>query len=100
MDSPDKVASPTFAISKVYQSVKLKLHHFDFYRLAEADLMEHELEGVLEDPDSTVVVEWGDIVKHVLPDERLTIIITKTGEDSRRMEFICPKSLQYLVEDL
>jgi tRNA threonylcarbamoyladenosine biosynthesis protein TsaE len=100
MGSTDRVSSPTFTISKLYKSDNLELHHFDFYRLGEAGLIAHELEDVLNDPNCVVVVEWGGVVSHVLPDNRLSISIKRTGEDARRIDISCPESLAYIAEDL
>jgi tRNA threonylcarbamoyladenosine biosynthesis protein TsaE len=100
MGSSDRVASPTFTVSRIYKASDLELHHFDFYRLAEAGLMEHELQDSFGDPKVVVVVEWGDAVKHVLPSERLTIQISKTGDDGRKLELCCPKSISYLIEGI
>ena len=96
--SSDVVGSPTFMLSKVYKATKCDIYHFDFYRLTEAGIMEHELSDVLENPQAAVIVEWGEVVQHILPESRLTIRINKTSEDSR--EFVCtfPEELAYLVE--
>lgn len=98
--STDKVASPTFTVSRVYKGTGLEIMHFDFYRLADAGLMQYELHDVLQDPQVVVVVEWGDVVGHVLPEDRLTIRIAKTGDQSRELELNYPESLAYLVEDV
>jgi tRNA threonylcarbamoyladenosine biosynthesis protein TsaE len=97
MGSQDHVASPTFTLSKVYKAGSLELHHFDFYRLGDAGLMAHELYDLIADPEVVLVVEWGDVVQHVLPDERLTIRITRNAEEAREIEFRYPENLQYLV---
>lgn len=96
--SPDKVASPTYTISKVYKHGSRELHHFDFYRLQEAGLISHELTEVIEDPACTVVFEWGEVIQNVLPASRLTVTITKTGEEARNLAFRYPDSLAYLME--
>lgn len=96
--SPDKVASPTFTISKIYKTEKLEIHHFDFYRLQEAGVIADELAEVAGDPQTVVVVEWGDIVQHVLPARRLTITIRQTPEGSRELHFTCHDDLKYLLE--
>lgn len=95
--SSDVVGSPTFTLSKVYKTQKFEIHHFDFYRLSEAGIMEHELVDLLLDPEIVVIVEWGDVVQHVLPDRRLTIRLRKTQDETR--EIICqfPPELSYLV---
>lgn len=98
--SADKVASPTFTVSRLYKGKDLELHHFDFYRLADAGLMEHELHDIINDPEVVVVVEWGDIVDHVLPPGRLTIRMTRTGDDSRLIEMSCPDASDYLLKGL
>lgn len=98
--SSDHVSSPTFTISNVYEAGGLTIHHFDFYRLAEAGLMEHELEDVLRQKDQVVVVEWSDVVAHVLPKDRLTIHFASNGEDKRTCTFEYPKKLEYLVAEL
>lgn len=96
--STDRVASPTFTISRVYKADDLEIHHFDFYRLGEAGLIAEELAEVISDPHVITVVEWADIVQDVLPQERLTITIEKTPADGRRLTFQAPASLQYLMK--
>lgn len=98
--STDRVASPTFTVSKLYKGKNIEIHHFDFYRLADAGLMEYELHDLLGDPEVVVVVEWGDVVVHVLPAERLTIHLKRTGDDSRQLDLTYPEPLQYLVEGI
>lgn len=97
--SEDRVASPTFTVSKVYNTPGFKIHHFDFYRLKEAGLMEHEISELLNDPESVVVVEWGTVVKHVLPDERLTIEILQSDSESRAVHLTAHPSVSYLIGD-
>lgn len=96
--SKDVVGSPTFMLSKVYKAPKFGIHHFDFYRLNEAGLIEHELHDILEDSKAVVIIEWGEVVQHVLPEKRLTVHINKTNQEGR--EIICdvPAELKYLVE--
>lgn len=98
--STDKVASPTFTISKVYKTEKLEIHHFDFYRLVEGGMAAHELHDLVGDPQTVIVVEWGGVVEDVLPKEKLTVDIKRTGEESRQLTFTCPDSLQYLTEKI
>lgn len=95
--STDNVASPTFTISRVYKTNQLELRHFDFYRLSQAGLIEHELTDVLGDSNIVTVIEWGDVVSHVLPGQRLSIQITNNGENSRQLTFNYPENMSYLV---
>jgi len=100
MGSPEHVSSPTFTVSKAYKAKELMLHHFDFYRLPEAGLIGHELGEVLGEDENVIVVEWAGMVQHVLPEERLTVHIKNTGEETREFVISYPKSLSYLVENL
>lgn len=88
--SADRVASPTFTISKLYQAGDRQIVHFDFYRLSEPGLMVHELAEYLDDPHSVVVVEWGDLVQSVLPANRLTIRLARQGETERQITMHYP----------
>ncbi len=98
--SKDRVASPTFTISKVYDCPDFQIHHFDFYRLPDAGLMANELSDVVGDPAIVTVVEWADAVKHVLSDDRLHIAIKQLPNGDRELTFSVPAALQYLVKEL
>lgn len=99
-DSTDVVSSPTFTVSKVYKTPKFEIHHFDFYRLGDAGLIEHEVHDLLDDPTIVLVVEWGGVVEHVLPENRVTITLTRTGDELRSIVIDYDDTLDYLVEDL
>ena len=100
LNSRDVVASPSFTISKVYRAGALAIHHFDFYRLREAGVMANELAESAGDPGVITVVEWADIVQHVLPACRLTVRFTPQADGVRRLTFQCPNALHYAVERL
>lgn len=98
LGSTDKVASPSFTISREYNFGDKTLYHFDFYRLSDPGLVANELSEVLGDPKAVVVVEWADIVGDVLPTERLTIQIKNTGETQREFTYSYPEALNYLIK--
>lgn len=98
--SSDVVSSPTFTISKIYKTPHFDIHHFDFYRLPNAGLASHEVEDLLDDPKIVLVVEWGGVVDHILPDRRVTINLTRSGDESRQLLVTYPENLGYLLEDL
>ena len=101
LGSSDRVASPTFTISRVYTSGRLSIYHFDFYRLHEAGLVAEELADIIGDQHVVTVVEWGGIVNNVLPKERMTIHISRSAasDDTRDLTFTYPETLAYLMED-
>ena len=83
----EPVQSPTFTISRVYDSPKgLRLVHYDFYRLSEAGIMGDEIREAMDD-DSVVVVEWAGAVDDDLPKDRLVVKITTISQEERLVEF-------------
>ena len=94
--SQDRVSSPTFTISQEYHAGERTLYHFDFYRLHEAGIVAAELAEVTRDPAAVVVVEWGGIVHDTLPEDRMTIQITATGENARELVVRYPETYTYL----
>lgn len=97
LGSHDKVASPSFTISREYKAGDITMYHFDFYRLSDPGIVANELAEVVGDPMAVVVVEWADIVENVLPADKLTIGITSTGDTERAINCRYPKNLQYLI---
>jgi tRNA threonylcarbamoyladenosine biosynthesis protein TsaE len=95
-----RVYSPTFTISNLYECDKFEVHHFDFYRLAEAGVVGFELEESVGRDDVVVVVEWGNTVKDVLPDDRLKVLLSATAEDGRSLKINHVALSSYLVEGI
>ena len=86
LDITEPVQSPTFTISRVYQSPGgLTLAHYDFYRLGEAGIMAEEIHEVTMQQQTVTVVEWAGAVEQVLPADRLTARILAIDEQSRRV---------------
>lgn len=98
--SKTHVSSPTFTISKVYKARSFEIVHFDFYRLDEAGLIEYEIKDAIFDPSTVIIVEWSDVIKHVLPHERLTVDITQQDDEARKLKLSFPANLEYLMEGL
>lgn len=90
--STDRVASPTFTISKVYDAPHFSIHHFDFYRIQEPGLIRHELEDVLGDPEIVTVIEWSGIVADVLPPSVIKVTISSHGDNDRTILIDKPES--------
>jgi len=95
--SHDHVSSPTFTINKVYKTPKHTIHHYDFYRLHEAGILEYELQELVEDSSNILVVEWGEIVGHILPNKRMKIEIEQLEGEVRQFSISCDTTLSYLM---
>lgn len=94
----DEVQSPSFTISRVYEARDgLELHHYDFYRLQDAGVMQYELAESISDPKAVTVVEWADTVQDVLPAERVVIQLKYTPDGKgREFDIQTSESLNYL----
>ena len=80
------VVSPTFTLVREYEEGRLKLYHFDLYRIEdEGELEELGLDEYFRD-DSVVVIEWNRISR--LPGKVTEIVITVNPDDSRTIEVI------------
>ncbi len=81
----EEVTSPTFNILLVHEG-RVELAHFDLYRLErEAELEDIDFWGVLES-GAACLVEWGDRFPDALPPDALTVSISITGDESRRID--------------
>ncbi len=79
------ITSPSFTISKSYAlpNSKGRLIHYDFYRLPDPGLMLDDLQENLDNPENIIIVEWGESVANILPENRIRIHITYNENDSR-----------------
>ena len=79
------ITSPTFNIIKEYLNGEAPLYHMDVYRLEEAD----ESIGITDyfNKDGVTIIEWADIIKDKLPEERLVIRFKVIDEDTRVLVF-------------
>ena len=79
----EDVTSPTFAIVEEYEGTKLRLLHWDLYRLEE----DWELEDVdwygLTESGAVSLVEWGDKFPDALPDDCLHVDIRVADDGTR-----------------
>ncbi len=81
----EAVTSPSFTISKVYQGQNATLVHYDFYRLTDPGIMEEDLAESINDPQAITIVEWGESIQNVLPQDRKIIEIKYIDENTREL---------------
>ena len=88
----ENITSPTFNIIKEYLNGEMPLYHMDVYRL------DGNTDGVgIEDyfkKGGVVIIEWADMIRDILPEERLDIKFKIVDEETRVLTFI-PHGQQY-----
>jgi tRNA threonylcarbamoyl adenosine modification protein YjeE len=78
-DRAAEVPSPTFSLSQVYETSRLTVTHFDFYRLASADeAREVGFDEALE--NGAAIVEWPERAPELLPGSRYEIELAETAD--------------------
>ena len=88
LDINENITSPTFTIVNEYDSGRLKLNHFDVYRVSDPD----EIYAIGFDDyifsDAVSIIEWANYIEEILPKDFLHIYIEKDlekGEDFRKI---------------
>jgi tRNA threonylcarbamoyladenosine biosynthesis protein TsaE len=81
----DDVQSPSFTISRTYTARDdLELHHYDFYRLPDPGIMQHDLAESAGDSRAITIVEWAQTVADILPTDR-TKLVFRVGDEQQRL---------------
>ena len=82
----ETVTSPKFNIIKEYPNGELPLYHMDVYRLDgkvdDLGIEDYYTRG------GVTIIEWSDMIKDYLPEERLDIKFKVIDEDTRTLTFI------------
>jgi len=81
----ENATSPTFTLVNEYTrtSDTQRFYHMDGYRLSGAvEAQTTAFEDILDAP-GVIVIEWPERIVGILPDDRLWIDITRTGEGQR-----------------
>ena len=92
LEIEENITSPTFNIVKEYTTGEMPLYHMDVYRLDETDnnigLEEYFNKGGI------TIIEWSDIIKDILPNERLEIKF-KFKDENTRVLILTPYGQKY-----
>ena len=78
----ETITSPTFNLVKEYVSGELPLYHMDVYRLEDGDDGSIGLADYFNKGGVTII-EWSDLIKDSLPEERLEIKFKVIDEETR-----------------
>ncbi len=79
------INSPTFNISSIYDCNNITFYHYDLYRLKDfSELYELGFEEALE--GGICLIEWPNIINHILPKHKIEIRIQYIDEYSRLLD--------------
>ena len=85
MGIKEQITSPTFTIVAEHGGERLKLYHFDVYRVSDPDeLYEIGLDEYLFG-EGVCVIEWADLIEELLPEGTLHIDIEYGAEPEERI---------------
>ncbi|MFB6285824.1 MAG: tRNA (adenosine(37)-N6)-threonylcarbamoyltransferase complex ATPase subunit type 1 TsaE [Candidatus Bipolaricaulia bacterium] len=86
---PTEIHSPTFVLIHEHEG-RLPLYHVDAYRVSDPDELVEV--GLLEylHGDGVTVIEWGDQVRTLVPDDAWEIRLHHVDEGRRRIELVVP----------
>lgn len=83
----DEISSPTFTIVNEYKNNNINIYHFDVYRLENSDEF-YAIGGDEYFENGICIIEWGNIIRDVLPDDYIEINIEKDINNENLRKFI------------
>ena len=85
----DHVTSPTFKLISEYSTTNYILYHIDAYRMdGPNDFLNIGGEEYLTSKNNITIIEWGDLLKDLLPSRTITINFTRiiSSKESRNIK--------------
>lgn len=82
----EPVTSPSFTISKHYAFPGGELIHYDFYRLSDPGLMADDLSDAIRSKNNVVIIEWGESVADILPENHIVYNLFLDEDESHVLE--------------
>jgi len=80
----DEVSSPTFTIVNEYIARDINIYHFDVYRLEDENQFIDTI-GTEYFENGISIIEWGNIIKNILPKSAIYVDISKIDENKREI---------------
>jgi len=82
----EDVTSPTFTLVHEYRGPRANLYHIDLYRIdTQRELETLGLEDLRAEPNSVLLIEWGEKFPRFLRERDVEISLERDGESGRRI---------------
>lgn len=82
------VPSPTFTLLNIYDTGRIPLHHFDWYRAEDPEeISAAGLEEYIQG-DWISLIEWHERAPRLCPDRRLMVTVTALDDGARLITFV------------
>lgn len=75
------VKSPTYTIVNEYKVGGTNVYHFDLYRISDGDDLESIGYHEYVESNAYSIVEWSERVPEYIPDDAITVTISRVAED-------------------
>ena len=76
----NEISSPTFTIVNEHHKNAINIYHFDVYRLSDSSEF-YAIGGEEYLNNGICIIEWGDIIEDILPNEYIKISFEKDDND-------------------
>lgn len=94
----EPISSPTFTIVQQYEEGRIPFYHFDVYRIGDIEEMD---EIGYEDyfyGEGVCLIEWGDLIMELIPDNARVIKIEKMLEKGFDYRRVTMESIRTLLD--
>lgn len=82
------IISPTFNLLQTYKASNFTIYHYDLYRLkSPEEIYELGFEEALN--GNLILIEWSEIIKHLLPTTLIEINLEVVDDNKRLCSIIC-----------
>ena len=79
----DEISSPTFTIVNEYDTEKIKIFHFDVYRLADVDEF-FAIGGEEYFEKGASIIEWGEMIEDYIPQRYLKLEFSRNNANENQ----------------
>jgi tRNA threonylcarbamoyladenosine biosynthesis protein TsaE len=85
----EDVTSPTFTLIHEYRGPRANLYHIDLYRIdTQRELETLGLDDLQAEPDSILLIEWGEKFPRLQRERDVEISLERDGESGRRIRIV------------